>query len=523
MEAVVAVRRHEVVFILDFGGQYTQLIARKVREQSVYCEILAPDTPVADLKRAKPSGIILSGGPDSVYAKGAPTVDRGLFEMGVPVLGICYGMQLMVHLLGGKVKGEGRREYGHAMVQLVSAGSLLAGLGPDEQVWMSHGDEIVALPPGFGELARTREVAYSAAEDASRRLHAVAFHPEVVHTTSGNAILRNFLFGVCGCRGDWTMSSFLEEACERIRAQVGTSGRVLCGLSGGVDSSVAAQVIHRAIGDRLLCLFVDTGLLRKSEAAEVLERFERLYGLRVRHHDASERFFEALRGVEDPERKRRIIGETFVRVFEEQARAAGAEGPIGFLGQGTLYPDLIESRSVRGPSATIKTHHNVGGLPEKMDLAVVEPLRELFKDEVRRLGLEMGMDRELVFRHPFPGPGLAVRILGEVTPARVKVLQEADAIFIEEIRRAGLYDEIAQAFAVLLPVRSVGVMGDGRTYENVLALRAVETTDFMTADWSRLPHDFLARVSTRLVNDVRGINRVVYDISSKPPSTIEWE
>jgi GMP synthase (glutamine-hydrolysing) len=517
------VRRHEIVVILDFGGQYTQLIARKVREQAVYCEIVAPDIPVSDLKAMSPSGIILSGGPDSVYSPGAPTVDRGIFELGIPVLGICYGMQLMVHRLGGKVEGGGRREYGHAVVRVVSPGRLLAGLGPEEQVWMSHGDEIRALPSGFVELARTSEVPFAAAEDVARRLHAVAFHPEVVHTVSGHAMLRNFLFGICGCRGDWTMASFLDEACERIRAQVGSKGRVLCGLSGGVDSSVAAQVIHRAIGDRLICLFVDTGLLRRDEATEVLGRFERSFNLKVRHHDASERFYEVLRGVVDPERKRRIIGETFVRVFEEQARQLEAGGTIGFLGQGTLYPDLIESKSVRGPSATIKTHHNVGGLPEKMDLKVVEPLRELFKDEVRRLGLEMGMDREMVMRHPFPGPGLAVRILGEVTPERIRILQEADAIFIEEIRRAGLYDAIAQAFAVLLPVRSVGVMGDGRTYESVLALRAVETTDFMTADWSRLPHEFLARVSTRLVNEVRGINRIVYDISSKPPSTIEWE
>ncbi|HKY32607.1 MAG TPA: glutamine-hydrolyzing GMP synthase [Candidatus Polarisedimenticolia bacterium] len=516
-------RRHETILILDFGGQYTQLIARKVREQSVYCEILAPGTPASALRDARPKGIILSGGPDSVYAAQAPQADPEIFALGVPVLGICYGMQLMVHRLGGQVKGAGRREYGHAVVRVVKQGDLLAGLGPAEQVWMSHGDEITALPPGFQELARTEAVPFSAAEDPSRRLHAVAFHPEVAHTTSGQAMLRNFLFRICGCAGDWTMASFLEEACDRIRSEVGPRGRVLCGLSGGVDSSVAAQVIHRAIGDRLICLFVDTGLLRKGEAAEVLDRFARTYHLRVRHRDASSRFYQALQGVTDPETKRRTIGEVFVRVFEEEARAAAAEGPIRFLGQGTLYPDLIESRSVRGPSATIKTHHNVGGLPERMDLEVVEPLKELFKDEVRRLAAEMGMDRELIVRHPFPGPGLAVRILGEVTPERIAVLQDADAVFLDELRTAGLYDDVAQAFAVLLPVRSVGVMGDGRTYENVLALRAVETTDFMTADWSRLPHEFLARVSTRIVNEVRGVNRVVYDISSKPPSTIEWE
>jgi GMP synthase (glutamine-hydrolysing) len=517
------VSRHETVLILDFGGQYTQLIARKVREQSVYCEILAPDAPAARLREAKPKGIILSGGPDSVYAPGAPVADADLFGLGVPVLGICYGMQLMVHRLGGKVEGGGRREYGHAMVEILHEGNLLRGLGPREQVWMSHGDEIVALPGGFVESSRSDAVPFASAEDPARRLYAVAFHPEVVHTTHGVPMLRNFLFRICGCRGDWTMASFLEEACDRVRQEVGTSGRVLCGLSGGVDSSVAAQVIHRAIGERLTCLFVDTGLLRANEAEEVRDRYERRYGLKVLYRNASSRFFEALKGVTDPERKRKVIGEVFVRVFEEEARAIAGEGRIGFLGQGTLYPDLIESRSVRGPSATIKTHHNVGGLPETMDLKVIEPLRDLFKDEVRRLGLELGLDGELVGRHPFPGPGLAVRILGEVTPERVALLQRADAVFIDEIRREGLYDSIAQAFAVLLPVRSVGVMGDGRTYENVLALRAVETSDFMTADWCRLPHEFLARVSSRIVNEVRGVNRVVYDISSKPPSTIEWE
>ena len=522
--------RHETVLILDFGGQYTQLIARKIREQAVFCEIVAPGTDAGALRAARPKGIVLSGGPDSVYAPGAPSADPEILSLGIPVLGICYGMQLMVHWLGarglgGQVRGGGRREYGPAVVRVLRQGELLAGLGPEEQVWMSHGDEIVTLPEGFQELARSEAAPFSAAEDPARRLYGIAFHPEVVHTTHGSVMLRNFLMKICGCQGDWTMSSFLEEASGRIRAKVGEKGRVLCGLSGGVDSSVAALVIHKAIGERLLCLFVDTGLLRQGEAAEVLDRFERSYRLKVRHHDASARFFEALRGVTDPEQKRRIIGENFVRVFEEESRAASDDGlgEIKFLGQGTLYPDLIESKSVKGPSHTIKTHHNVGGLPEKMDLKVVEPLRELFKDEVRRLGLQMGLDPAMVSRHPFPGPGLAVRVLGEVTPERVKLLQEADAIFIEEIRQAGLYDAIAQAFAVLLPVRSVGVMGDGRTYENVLALRAVETSDFMTADWSRLPHEFLARVSSRIVNEIRGINRVVYDISSKPPSTIEWE
>lgn len=522
--AVTAQRgRHETILVLDFGGQYTQLIARKVRECGVYCEIVASDIAPDAVRARGARGLILSGGPDSVYADNAPPFDPRVLALEIPVLGICYGMQLMVHALGGTVRGGGIREYGHATIAVKQAGLLLAGLGSSEPVWMSHGDEIVSLPQGFSELAATADASNAAAEDAGRRLFAMAFHPEVAHTARGTEVLRNFLFRICGCDGDWSMASFLQEACDEVRGAVGELGHVLCGVSGGVDSSVAAQVIHRAIGDRLTCLFVDTGLLRKGEAAEVLDRFRRTYRLKVHHCDASGRFLDALRDVEDPERKRRIIGEVFVRVFEEEARRIAGAEKIRFLGQGTLYPDLIESRSVKGPSATIKTHHNVGGLPERMDMQVVEPLRWLFKDEVRRLGAELGLDRELLTRHPFPGPGLAVRILGAVSPERVRLLQEADAIFIEEIRREGLYDTIAQAFAVLLPVRSVGVMGDGRTYENVLALRAVDTADFMTADWSRLPHEFLARVSRRIVNEVRGINRIVYDVSSKPPSTIEWE
>ena len=517
--------KHQTILILDFGSQYTQLIARKVREQAVYCEIVAPDLPVARMREMAPAGLILSGGPDSVYAPDAAVGDPRLLETGIPTLGICYGMQLMSHRLGGDVVGGKGREYGAASLQVLSRekGGLLHGLEESEPVWMSHGDEIRSIPDGFALTGRSRTVPFSAIEDPRRRLYGIQFHPEVHHTPHGDRLLRNFLYDICGCAGDWTMASFLEESIGRLRAQVGSSGRVLCGLSGGVDSSVAAALIHRAVGDRLVCLFVDTGLLRKGEAADVLERFQRTYHLQVRSRDASDRFFAALRGLEDPEAKRRAIGETFVRVFEEEALALGAGGAIGFLGQGTLYPDLIESRSVKGPSATIKTHHNVGGLPERMNLSVVEPLRDLFKDEVRRLGRQMGLDAELLGRHPFPGPGLAVRIPGEVTPERVRLLQEADRIFIEEIRAAGLYDVIAQAFAVLLPVRSVGVMGDLRTYEQVVALRAVETSDFMTADWSRLPHDFLARVSSRIVNEVRGINRVVYDITSKPPGTIEWE
>jgi GMP synthase (glutamine-hydrolysing) len=515
---------HDNVVILDYGSQYTQLIARRVREQRVFCEILPFGAGMREISRRRPSGIILSGGPDSVYEEGAPGLEPGIFTLGAPILGICYGMQLLASRLGGEVRSTGRREYGHAEIEIPAATPLLAGLSRRERVWMSHGDETKRQPPDFSVSATTATGGIAGFESSARRIFAIGFHPEVAHTPRGTEILRNFLFGVCGCRGDWTMRGFAEEAIARIREQVGERGRVLCGLSGGVDSSVAALLIHRAIGDRLISLFIDTGLLRKNEAEDVLRRFRERFHLPVRHRDARDRFLDALAGVADPERKRRIIGETFVRVFEEEARAV-AQGGAGaeFLGQGTLYPDLIESRSVKGPSVTIKTHHNVGGLPEVMSLKLVEPLRDLFKDEVRALARELGLDEELITRHPFPGPGLAVRILGEVTRERVKLLQEADAIFIEEIRKAGLYDGIAQAFAVLLPVRTVGVMGDLRTYENVLALRSVDTADYMTAEWSRLPYDLLAAASSRIVNEVVGINRVVYDVSSKPPSTIEWE
>jgi GMP synthase (glutamine-hydrolysing) len=514
---------HEHVLIVDFGSQVTQLIARRVRESGVYCEIHPYDKVEAVLDAFKPRAIILSGGPASVHEAESPAAPKRLFEMDVPVLGICYGEQTMCAELGGRVEPGTTREFGRAEIEIVRESPLLEGLGGAghmETVWMSHGDKVTALPPGFETIAVSQGSPFAVIADEGRRFYGIQFHPEVAHTPRGALILRNFTHRIAGCHGDWTMASFRQEAIARIREQVG-EGRVICGLSGGVDSSVAAVLIHEAIGDQLTCVFVDTGLLRLNEAEQVVTMFRDHYNIPLVHVDASKEFLGALRGVSDPETKRKTIGRLFVEVFDRQAsKIEGAD----FLAQGTLYPDVIESVSARGgPSAVIKSHHNVGGLPDYMKLKLVEPLRELFKDEVRALGVELGLPPAFVGRHPFPGPGLAIRIPGEVTPERVAILQKADAIYLEEIRRAGLYDAIWQAFAVLLPVRTVGVMGDARTYDEVCALRAVTSTDGMTADFFEFPWDVLGRAATRIINEVKGINRVVYDVTSKPPGTIEWE
>ena len=505
----------ETVLILDFGGQYTQLIGRRIRDANVYTEIVPFNTPIEKIKLMQPKGLILSGGPASVYEKDAPISDPGIFKLDVPVLGICYGMQLIGKQLGGAVEPAKHREYGSRELESTKSSYLLNGM---RRVWMSHGDRILEPPSGFEVTART-ENTIAAMEDPKRSIFGVQFHPEVTHTENGDALLRRFVFDVCRCRGDWTIGSFIENSIERIRKQVG-DGRALCGISGGVDSTVAATLVSRAIGNRLVGVFVNTGLLRKNEFEKVLAMLQNNLHLNVRGIDASQRFLNMLAGVSDPEMKRKLIGAEFIRVFEEEAEKTGS---VQFLVQGTLYPDVIESVSVKGPSQTIKSHHNVGGLPERMHLKLVEPLRELFKDEVRRVGLEIGLPEEMVWRQPFPGPGLAVRIMGEITPEGVRMLQEADDILISEIKKAGLYRKIWQSFGVLLPVKSVGVMGDIRTYEHTLAIRAVHSSDGMTADWVRLPYDLMEVISNRIVNEVKGINRVVYDITSKPPATIEWE
>ena len=508
---------HDTVVVLDFGSQYTQVIARRVREACVRSTVLPFSTPAAGIAALRPVGIILSGGPSSVYDEGAPLGDPALFDLGIPVLGLCYGMQWMAQRFGGEVGRAAGREYGRAAVD-VAGGRLFAGLGSRETVWMSHGDHVVAPPAGFAVTARTDNAPVAAFEDPSRGLYGVQFHPEVHHTEHGALILENFLLGVCGARATWTMATFRADVVARLKDEI-RDGIVLGALSGGVDSTVAAVLLREAVGERFRGVFVDTGLLRKNEGRMVMESYRHLK-LPVTGVDASERFFAQLAGVTEPERKRKIIGGLFIDVFTENAKAVDG---AAWLAQGTLYPDVIESVSIKGPSSVIKTHHNVGGLPEKLGFKLVEPLRELFKDEVRRLGEELGIPHGMLWRHPFPGPGLAVRIPGEVTPERVRVLQEADAIFMEELHDSGYYERTAQAFAVLLPVRSVGVMGDNRTYENVVALRAVTTLDFMTADWARLPHDLLDRAARRIVGEVRGVNRVVYDVTSKPPGTIEWE
>ena len=513
------------IVILDFGSQYTQLIARRIRELGVYAEIFPFSHSVNEIKKAKPGGIILSGGPSSLYEKNAPRVSKDIFNLGVPVLGICYGLYLVVDAFNGEIKGASSREYGPATINILRRGlssfAMFKGLGKKEKVWMSHGDKVVALPAGFTVTASSENAEIAAVSNDAMRIYGVQFHPEVHHTINGTKFLKNFIFNICRLEKNWDMENFIDSEIESIRKTVG-NGSVLLGLSGGVDSSVTAALLHRAIGDRLHCVFVDNGLLRKDEAKQVVERFRKHMKLNLIHVNASERFLTKLKGVEDPEKKRRIIGAEFIKVFMAEAKKLGR---FDFLAQGTLYPDVIESVSTKGPSETIKSHHN--RVPEVMKLIksgkVIEPLKELFKDEVRELGLHLGLPDELVYRHPFPGPGLAIRVVGNITKDRLNILRQADDIVVTEVKQAGLYRKLWQIFAVFLPVRSVGVMGDKRTYENVIAIRGVISVDAMTADWARLPEDLLRRISNRIINEVKGVNRVVYDISSKPPSTIEWE
>ena len=533
---------HSKILLLDFGSQYTQVIARRVRECQVYSEIIRFDTPAAEIAALKPNGIILSGGPASVYDKGAPQIDPEIFSLGIPVLGICYGLMLMAHHLGGQVVFTGRREYGPGMLRIRNGSELFEGLGNQLDVWNSHGDEVTALPEGFRVVGSTEGCDFAAVEDRQRKIYGLQFHPEVAHTPRGREILQNFVYHVCHCAMDWTMGSFIEEACARVRKQVGDQ-KVVLGLSGGVDSSVTAALLHKAIGDQLTCIFVNNGLLRAREEEIVQRVFGENFHVRLKYVDASDRFLTLLKGVTDPETKRKLIGNEFIKVFqrateellEEDRRngerklatatpSGGGHGGYKFLAQGTLYPDVIESVSIEGnPAQVIKSHHNVGGLPDKMHFELVEPVRQLFKDEVRQAGLQLGLPKEIVYRQPFPGPGLAVRILGEVTPERLAILREADTIVQSEMEAADWYYKVWQSFAVLLPVQSVGVMGDQRTYENTVVLRIVESQDGMTADWVRVPYELLARISSRISNEVKGVNRVCYDISSKPPSTIEWE